>query len=421
MARLFNIEDLPIPGKRLAVPDSMTDEEVVSAVNQYMDKVNSPKQAATQMADAEFELDVTNQTGPVVAPSVSGSKAKAVDLSPDFDVMKQSPILGMYIPEGSGGGDMAELFGKFEASGKGVLSRPRMTPLVRSMVNPEEEFAVGEVLGIGTPAFTSTKLSVANTMAHEFIHKAAAQLQIPQLKGEGNTRAYTAWRANSKGMWDHSINDYALYLHTANKEEYPTFEHAKNEALTRLMPGGALDQVFSEMEGRLLKQQEYPLPKKYGNHREMAAKEAMTRFSRFNDGEDTYDKNAFSKEEESVPKDKEKTVDEIFQQLKSEFTDPERGRSIVESLLESVTPAGVVTKIKRNAEFIARQGGALASKPKLTKIQQVLDDHGIRWVDTEQGIKAFMPQTKHGKPWRDSEKTFTDQTSLRTLRNWLGY
>lgn len=74
------------------------------------------------------------------------------------------------------------------------------------------------------------------------------------------------------------------------------------------------------------------------------------------------------------------------------------------------------------AERMAQQGGALASKPGLRRITQALDDHGIEWSEHPNGgVTAYADVVdKFGRAFKEG-KHFAENTSLKTLRDWLGY
>jgi hypothetical protein len=68
---------------------------------------------------------------------------------------------------------------------------------------------------------------------------------------------------------------------------------------------------------------------------------------------------------------------------------------------------------------MAIQGGPKAAKPGLERIGRVLDDHGIKWEwNNEVGGITAIEEFSSGPSKR---KHFDEKTSLKTLRNWLGY
>ena len=71
---------------------------------------------------------------------------------------------------------------------------------------------------------------------------------------------------------------------------------------------------------------------------------------------------------------------------------------------------------------MAIQGGPLAAKPKIDQIIATLENHGMDWKYSENGgITAYADVVgPNGKVFKEG-KHFNDKTSLRTLRNWLGY
>jgi hypothetical protein len=79
----------------------------------------------------------------------------------------------------------------------------------------------------------------------------------------------------------------------------------------------------------------------------------------------------------------------------------------------------------KSREAVDRRGGPLRSKPGLKRIAQALDDHDIDWEydDINGGIRAFSEYTRQDRPGQvfKSAKHFAENTSLKTLRDWLGY
>lgn len=68
------------------------------------------------------------------------------------------------------------------------------------------------------------------------------------------------------------------------------------------------------------------------------------------------------------------------------------------------------------------QGGALASKPRLEKIIQALENHGYEWKWADNGgITAYADVKGADGKWFKEGKHFNDASSLRTLRDWMGY
>ena len=64
------------------------------------------------------------------------------------------------------------------------------------------------------------------------------------------------------------------------------------------------------------------------------------------------------------------------------------------------------------------QGGALSTKLDTGAVGRILDDHGIKWVDHSNGGITATEEFSRGP---DKKKHFGPNTSLRTVRNWLGY
>ena len=74
----------------------------------------------------------------------------------------------------------------------------------------------------------------------------------------------------------------------------------------------------------------------------------------------------------------------------------------------------------KTREEIEIQGGAL-NKNVGEKVGRILDDHNIEWeYHPNGGITAVEVFTKHGVPGT-SKKYFGPNTTLGTVRNWLGY
>jgi hypothetical protein len=71
---------------------------------------------------------------------------------------------------------------------------------------------------------------------------------------------------------------------------------------------------------------------------------------------------------------------------------------------------------------MAIQGGALGAKPNIDRIIRTLENHGMDWKYSENGgITAYAEVVgPNGKVFKEG-KHFNEKTSLRTLRNWLGY
>lgn len=69
------------------------------------------------------------------------------------------------------------------------------------------------------------------------------------------------------------------------------------------------------------------------------------------------------------------------------------------------------------------QGGSLSSKPGINRITRVLDEHGMEWKysDNGSGITAYVDVKGPNGEWFKEGKHFAENTSLKTLRDWLGY
>jgi hypothetical protein len=76
----------------------------------------------------------------------------------------------------------------------------------------------------------------------------------------------------------------------------------------------------------------------------------------------------------------------------------------------------------KTVDEIKAQGGPLSTKFEETQIGRILDEHKIEWEYAENGgVTAFSEGvTKSGKVTTE-RKHFGPNTSLKTIRNWLGY
>ena len=72
----------------------------------------------------------------------------------------------------------------------------------------------------------------------------------------------------------------------------------------------------------------------------------------------------------------------------------------------------------RKREDLEIQGGAYSTKLDIGKLGRILDDHSIEWsYHPDGGITAIEKFSKGP----DRKKHFRNPTTLRTVRNWLGY
>lgn len=239
----------------------------------------SSREAAESMADDEFELDVGNQVGPLAAQAVDASKADVIE---PIDTEK-FPLYGMYVntDEDMKEGDttsLLNLFGEAAATGQNPIPRGDMNKVMKGLAEGDVEMIAGNVYAFGQPALESSKFRIADTFAHEFVHRAANKLGITELNSEENTQAYVAWRANSPAMFNKAMESYVSTILQKNPDL--TYSQAHQEAEKRLMTGGVMHQLFTQMEGRMLRRQDYPLPEKFGSHKEMSEIQARERLSR---------------------------------------------------------------------------------------------------------------------------------------------
>ena len=71
---------------------------------------------------------------------------------------------------------------------------------------------------------------------------------------------------------------------------------------------------------------------------------------------------------------------------------------------------------------MAIQGGPLAAKPGIDRLITTLDSHGMDWKYSENGgITAYAEVRGADGKWFKEGKHFDEKSSLKTLRNWLGY
>ena len=98
------------------------------------------------------------------------------------------------------------------------------------------------------------------------------------------------------------------------------------------------------------------------------------------------------------------------------------GGSVATSAPKGALRSGLARSKGKTREEVNIQGGPLNTKLDEDKIVRVLDDHSINWEYAENGgITAFSEGvTKTGKPITE-RKHFAPNTSLKTIRDWLGY
>jgi hypothetical protein len=71
---------------------------------------------------------------------------------------------------------------------------------------------------------------------------------------------------------------------------------------------------------------------------------------------------------------------------------------------------------------MAIQGGPLAAKPGIDRLITTLDSHGMDWKYSENGgITAYSEVRGADGKWFKEGKHFDEKSSLKTLRDWLGY
>ena len=70
------------------------------------------------------------------------------------------------------------------------------------------------------------------------------------------------------------------------------------------------------------------------------------------------------------------------------------------------------------AEQVEIRGGPLSKKLNEIQIGRILDDHNIDWEYHEEGGVTAVEKFSRGP---DRKKYFRNNTSLKTIRNWLGY
>jgi len=71
---------------------------------------------------------------------------------------------------------------------------------------------------------------------------------------------------------------------------------------------------------------------------------------------------------------------------------------------------------------MAIQGGPLAAKPGIDRLITTLDSHGMDWKYSENGgITAYAEVRGPDGKWFKEGKHFDEKSSLKTLRDWLGY
>ena len=90
-------------------------------------------------------------------------------------------------------------------------------------------------------------------------------------------------------------------------------------------------------------------------------------------------------------------------------------------------PAGgggrVAGRKGKTVKEVEKQGGPLSRKLSDREVKNILEDHGYRAVIRDNGgVRAYEPIRKNLQGNMDYRlKGFREGTTLRTLRNWLGY
>ena len=72
----------------------------------------------------------------------------------------------------------------------------------------------------------------------------------------------------------------------------------------------------------------------------------------------------------------------------------------------------------KTREEVEIQGGPLSRKFGDTQIGRILDDHGIKWEYHDNGGITAIEEFSRGA---SKKKYFKPNTTLKTLRDWLGY
>jgi hypothetical protein len=89
--------------------------------------------------------------------------------------------------------------------------------------------------------------------------------------------------------------------------------------------------------------------------------------------------------------------------------------------MDELVPSAKEVKPKKKGktrEEVELQGGPLSTKLNEQKIGRILDEHNIEWEYNDNGGITAIEEFSKG-PSR--KKYFKSNTSLKTIRNWLGY
>ena len=93
----------------------------------------------------------------------------------------------------------------------------------------------------------------------------------------------------------------------------------------------------------------------------------------------------------------------------------------IKAEMDELVPSAKEVKLKKKGktrEEVELQGGALSTKLNEQQIGRILDEHGIQWEYHDNGGITAIEEFSKG-PSR--KKYFKSNTSLKTIRNWLGY
>lgn len=122
--------------------------------------------------------------------------------------------------------------------------------------------------------------------------------------------------------------------------------------------------------------------------------------------------------------------DQLLIKVGKDFGRVNRGGDDMETALDFIIKGLSPTKATKGSrkfkgsdpltrrEEVDIQGGALSTKLNETQLGKILDDHGIEWTHADNGGITAVEKFSRGP---DRKKHFAPNTSLRTIRNWLGY
>jgi hypothetical protein len=97
---------------------------------------------------------------------------------------------------------------------------------------------------------------------------------------------------------------------------------------------------------------------------------------------------------------------------------PSALRKVKHTLVRGIGAKEVKPKKGKTREEVELQGGPLSSKLNEQKIGRLLDEHNIKWEYNDNGGITAIEEFSKG-PSR--KKYFKRNTSLKTIRDWLGY